>query len=138
MLTAVARKAQRRRLHSQAGFTLVELLIVIAILAALAAIVLFNISGVNSSSKCAAMQTDGATLQGAADVYFNNNGAYPVTPASGGDKAAPATGDFVDIAKLKTANLLHSSPAASETFTYNASPTGTIHGVVTGATCTYN
>jgi prepilin-type N-terminal cleavage/methylation domain-containing protein len=135
MLIAVARKAQRRRLHSQAGFTLVELLIVIAILAALAAIVLFNISGVNSSSKCAAMQTDGATLQGAADVYFNNNGAYPVV---GGDKAAPATLDAVDIAKLKTANLLHSSPAASETFTYNASPTGTIHGVVTGATCTYN
>jgi prepilin-type N-terminal cleavage/methylation domain-containing protein len=138
MLNAIVRRAHKRPLHSQAGFTLVELLIVIAILAALAAIVLFNVAGVNTSSRCAAMQTDGATLQSAADLYYNNNAVYPVNPT---DKAAPITGDLVDLTKLKTANLLHSSPdTTKETFTYVTSPVGTIHGELNPvvATCKYN
>jgi prepilin-type N-terminal cleavage/methylation domain-containing protein len=138
MLSAIVRRAHKRPLHSQAGFTLVELLIVIAILAALAAIVLFNVAGVNTSSRCAAMQTDGATIQSAADLYFNNTGAYPVV---GGDVPAPINPAAVDLTKLKTANLLHSSPdPAKETFTYNTSPVGTVHGDLNPvvATCKYN
>jgi prepilin-type N-terminal cleavage/methylation domain-containing protein len=142
MLTTMVRKARMRRLHRQGGFTLVELLIVIAILAALAAIVLLNVSGVNSSSKCAALKTDGATLQGAADLYFNTYSVYPVgttfTVLPGpADAAAPAAATSVNVAELLAANFLHSAPPASETFTYNgATPTGTVHGVA-GA-CTYN
>ena len=69
MLLQLLHKARKRSQHGQGGFTLVELLVVIAILGILAAIVLFNISGVNASAACNAMRTDGATIQGAADLY---------------------------------------------------------------------
>lgn len=136
MLLAILKDPRRRPSHRQAGFTLVELLVVIAILGVLAAIVLFNISGVNANAACNGMKTDGATIQGAADLYYENTGAYPDTVA---DKAAPLNGEGVNINELLTANLLHSAPAATETFTYKASPNGTVHGVLsTNAACIYN
>jgi prepilin-type N-terminal cleavage/methylation domain-containing protein len=80
MLLQLLDGARKRSRRGQGGFTLVELLVVIAILGILAAIVLFNISGVNASAACNAMRTDGATIQGAADLYYNNLGVYPVGP----------------------------------------------------------
>ena len=132
--------ARKRVRRSQAGFTLVELLVVIAILGILAAIVLFNISGVNASAACNAMRTDGATVQGAADLYYNNRLVYPVGPP-GPDVAAPANGAAVNITELLTSNLLHQRPAVAETFTYVTGANfgnGTVHGVLAGAGCTYN
>ena len=131
-------EARHRVRRGQAGFTLVELLVVIAILGILAAIVLFNISGVNASAACNAMRTDGATIQGAADLYYNNRLLYPVLPA---DVAAPAHGAAVNVTELLTSNLLHQRPPATETFTYITGANygnGTVHGVLAGAACTYN
>ena len=85
MLLAKLIDRRRRSQRNQGGFTLVELLVVIAILGILAAIVLFNISGVNANAACNGMKTDGATIQGAADLYWNTYGVYPVgqtTPAT--------------------------------------------------------
>jgi general secretion pathway protein G len=129
--------------RSQGGFTLVELLVVIAILGILAAIVLFNISGVNASAACNAMRTDGATIQGAADLYYNNRGVYPVGPPPVGqiDTAVPPNASTVNITELLTNNLLHQRPAATETFTYITGANygnGTVHGVLAGAACQYN
>jgi general secretion pathway protein G len=137
MLIALVRQARKRSQRNQGGFTLVELLVVIAILGVLAAIVLFNISGVSATAACNAMKTDGATIQDAADLYYNNTGKYPVT---GGDTATPAAASSVNIAELTGANLLHQAPPATEAFTYNASPNGTVHGqlVPDVATCRYN
>lgn len=139
MLLALLKDARRRSQRSQGGFTLVELLVVIAILGILAAIVLFNISGVNASAACNAMKTDGATIQGAADIYFTNTGAYPVT---GGDKVTPANLDGVNVGELITANLLHQGPPATEAFTYVVKAgygSGTVQGNLVPATaCKYN
>jgi prepilin-type N-terminal cleavage/methylation domain-containing protein len=144
MLLAILKDARRRSQRGQRGFTLVELLVVIAILGVLAAIVLFNISGVNASAACNGMKTDGATIQAAADLYYNNNGVYPDSVA---DKAVPLSGEGVNINELLTASLLHSAPAPqngnTETFTYKAAPpAGTVTGVLknsAGTTlCTYN
>ncbi len=82
MLTRIVSQARRRSRQTQGGFTLVELLVVITILGVLAAIVLFNISGVSASAACNAMKTDGATIQSAADLYYNNTGNYPDPPAT--------------------------------------------------------
>jgi prepilin-type N-terminal cleavage/methylation domain-containing protein len=131
-------EAKSRLRRGQGGFTLVELLVVIAILGILAAIVLFNISGVNASAACNAMRTDGATIQGAADLYYNNRAVYPVLPA---DVAAPVNGNGVNVTELLTNNLLHQRPPATETFTYITGANygnGTVHGVLAGAACTYN
>jgi prepilin-type N-terminal cleavage/methylation domain-containing protein len=161
MLLAILKDARRRSRRGQAGFTLVELLVVIAILGVLAAIVLFNISGVNASAACNGMKTDGATIQGAADLYYNTYGVYPVgtnnpatipsTPSSvpaGFDVANPAANTTVNQSELLTANLLHSStnnwnsgapPTGTELFTYKGAPQGTVHGTIQGnATCIYN
>jgi general secretion pathway protein G len=158
MLFTILKDARKRSHRHQGGFTLVELLVVIAILGVLAAIVLFNISGVNSSAACNGMRTDGATIQGAADLYWNTYGVYPVgnagvvppaTLPGAGDKGTPALGDMVNQAELLQANLLHSAtngwnavapiPAGTELFTYKASPPqGTVHGAIQGQACTYN
>ena len=138
MLLQLLHKARKRSQRGQGGFTLVELLVVIAILGILAAIVLFNISGVNASAACNAMRTDGATIQGAADLYYNNLAVYPVLPA---DVAAPVSGNGVNVTELLTNNLLHQRPPATETFTYITGANygnGTVHGVLAGAPCTYN
>ena len=89
MLLSILKESRQRSRNGQAGFTLVELLVVIAILGVLAAIVLFNISGVKASAACNGMKTDGATIQGAADIYYNNTGKYP-DGAAAGDTATPA------------------------------------------------
>ena len=156
MLLARLRDARRRSHRHQAGFTLVELLVVIAILGILAAIVLFNISGVNANAACSGMKTDGSTLQGAADLYYTTYGVYPVgnaAPATipgAADVVTPAANAPVNQAELLMANLLHSStanwnaaapvPAGTELFTYKASPPqGTVHGTIQGnATCIFN
>jgi len=156
MLLSIIKDSRRRSHRGQEGFTLVELLVVIAILGILAAIVLFNISGVNANAACNGMKTDGATIQGAADLYWNTYGVYPVgtvTPASlpgASDVATPAAGTTINQAELLMANLLHSStnnwnaaapiPTGTELFTYKAAPPqGTVHGTIQGnATCIYN
>jgi general secretion pathway protein G len=142
MLLAILKNARKRSHRHQGGFTLVELLVVIAILGILAAIVLFNISGVNANAACNAMKTDGATLQGAADIYLVNTGKYPDTNAVTGDTATPANGDGVNVAELITANLLHQAPPATEAFTFVVKAgygNGTVQGNLVPATaCKYN
>ena len=149
--------ARKRARRGQAGFTLVELLVVIAILGILAAIVLFNISGVNANAACNGMRTDGATIQGAADLYYNTYGVYPVGNAGvvppavlpgAADVVTPGPGTMVNQAELLQANLLHSStnnwnaavpPAGTELFTYKQSPPqGTVHGAIQGNPCVFN
>jgi prepilin-type N-terminal cleavage/methylation domain-containing protein len=147
MILAILKDARKRSHRNQGGFTLVELLVVIAILGILAAIVLFNISGVNANAACNAMKTDGATVQGAADLYYvNHNNLYPVT---GGDKATPASVapvDTVNIAELLSSGYMHQTPPATESFAYGPFGTpanysnGTVHAYLTAtpAGCQYN
>jgi prepilin-type N-terminal cleavage/methylation domain-containing protein len=154
MILALLKDARRRSHRNQEGFTLVELLVVIAILGILAAIVLFNISGVNANAACNGMKTDGATIQGAADLYWNTYTVYPVGTAvttlpGASDVLTPAAGTTVNQGELLQANLLHSAtlnwnsgapPTGTELFTYKASPPqGTVHGTIQGiAGCVFN
>jgi prepilin-type N-terminal cleavage/methylation domain-containing protein len=130
MVLSILKQARGASRRGQGGFTLVELLVVIAILGALAAIVLFNIAGVNATAACNAMKTDGSTIQGAVDLYYYTNNVYP---DKAGDTATPATGDVVDTGKLVTANFLHMQPPAGEVFTYKAAASkGTVTGTLAG------
>ncbi len=78
------REVQMRREDggaSESGFTLIELLIVIIVLGILAAIVIFSLTGVTGQSKAAACNSDGKTIEIAADAYQSANGTYPTTTA---------------------------------------------------------
>lgn len=67
----------RRGARRQAGFTLVELLLVLVILATLAAIVIPKFSGRTEQAKVTAAQTQISTLGTALDSYEVDVGSYP-------------------------------------------------------------
>lgn len=78
-------RVARRRRKGEEGFTLIELLVVIAILSVLAAIVVFNVTGVKNRGDAAACSTDVKSVQSAVDAWINDNsvgnapGAFPFT-----------------------------------------------------------
>jgi prepilin-type N-terminal cleavage/methylation domain-containing protein len=58
------------------GFTIIELIVVIAIIAVLAGIVLVNVSGYNNKAKIAAIKANMRSLNTTATRYFERNGDF--------------------------------------------------------------
>ena len=85
----------RKRYDKEAGFTLVELLVVIVILGVLAGIVVFAVGGINNKSVKAACNSDVSSVQTAEEANFAQTNAY----------VAPAT--------LVTNKLIRSVPAST-------------------------
>lgn len=61
------------------GFTLVELLLVLVILAVLAAMIVPKFTKRSEQARIAAATTDIATLDGAIDIFEVDNGRYPTS-----------------------------------------------------------
>jgi len=70
--------------NKQRGFTIVELLIVIVVIAILAAIVIVAYSGIQERARISSMQSDMLTLNKAIQMYYTDNGSYPITPTGPG------------------------------------------------------
>ena len=64
------------------GFTLVEMLIVIAIIAILASVALVSVGGVRRSANDTKRISDLNKVQQSLEVYYVKNGVYPSTPAN--------------------------------------------------------
>jgi prepilin-type N-terminal cleavage/methylation domain-containing protein len=77
--------SQAKRL--QQGFTLVELLIVVIILAILAAIVVPQFASSTDDAKLSSLDTTLSNVRGAIDLYYQHHGEYP-----GFNTAVPAAG----------------------------------------------
>ena len=82
-------KAARKDL--QAGFTLVELLIVAIILAILAAIVVPQFAATTGDAQEAALRSNLANIRGAISLYRQQHGAYPATVVSSGGTCTGGT-----------------------------------------------
>ncbi len=76
--TNPSRKVQRLD-RSVAGFTLVELLIVIVVIGILASLVLNNIQGAQGKARDSQRVTDISNLSSKLEEYHNDNGGYPNT-----------------------------------------------------------
>jgi prepilin-type N-terminal cleavage/methylation domain-containing protein len=100
----------RAAADEESGFTLVELLIVIAILGILAGVVVFSIAGITDDGKTAACKTEASVLRTAQEAYYAKT-----TP-----KVYAA-----DAAALKTAKLLSTTPTYATTAGSGASYTVT-------------
>lgn len=70
-------KHQRRVINSEGGFTLVELLVVLAIISLIAALATPNVLGYLDSTKVNTTKTQIRNLESALELYYLDNGSYP-------------------------------------------------------------
>lgn len=68
--------------RDERGFTLVELLVVVAILGVLAGVVVFSVSGITNNSQKSACKTEASVLRTAVESFRANTGAYPAAAAN--------------------------------------------------------
>ena len=69
----------RKQFHSQKGFTLIEVMVVVAILGLLAAMVVPNLIGRDEEARVNKAKQDISALENALDLYRLDNFAYPST-----------------------------------------------------------
>jgi prepilin-type N-terminal cleavage/methylation domain-containing protein len=67
------------KLQAEKGFTLIEILIVVAIIGILASVVLVGLGPVQKQGRDARRVSDLRQVQNGLELYFNKNGSYPPT-----------------------------------------------------------
>lgn len=70
------KRLHQARTDDEAGFTLVELLVVIVILGILAAVVVFAVGGIKDKGGKSACEIDKRTIATAEEAYFSNKSMY--------------------------------------------------------------
>jgi general secretion pathway protein G len=101
----------------EAGFTLVELLIVIVIMGILAGIVVFAVGNLTSSASSNACKTEADTLTTAAEAHKATYGSYPAAVADLVTAHTPPDATGSGLLK-STPKKLTTAPAGAGFFSY--------------------
>lgn len=118
--------------HLRRGFTLVELLIVIIIIAVLAAVAIPKFANSSTRSKEAALRAELRLLRNAVELFKNDTGCYPAQlshlTVEAGSTSVPATGkDSAGLDKAIVASdfrgpyvsTISKDPISGASFTYS-------------------
>ena len=132
----------------QSGFTIIELLIVIAIIGILAGLVLTNFQGAQAKARDAQRKTRLNSVYGKLEEYYNNNNGYPDGVLSqavlpGIDANALLSNDSATTAIVQSYQISPTAPAPSTASTtgnqykmYAYGCTAAVAQSPVGATCT--
>ncbi len=88
---------------SSEGFTLIEMLIVIAVISILAGIVLVGITGFQSSARDTKRIGDLRSVQNSLELYYTRCGHYPHTGSCGTAAGAATGGTWADLSTALSA-----------------------------------
>jgi prepilin-type N-terminal cleavage/methylation domain-containing protein len=106
------KKTKKQISRFQKGFTIIELIVVIAIIAVLAAIVLVNVTQYINKGKDAAAEGNLATLLTNSAIYYDSHGNYD------GFQSDPS---WLSVAQEIVNNLGYTNPPGSNGFTCSPS-----------------
>ncbi len=128
-------------LRQERGFTIVELLIVVVVIAILAAITIVSYNGITNRANASAAKSTAATVQKKVELYNSEVGRYPVTAAELSDTAKSygiPSGTFGATAPVTTTGATQGTKYVQlQACTSAASPTALSTTNVTGARITY-
>jgi general secretion pathway protein G len=130
-------------IRKKRGFTLVELLIVIIIIAVLAAVAIPKFANSSQKSKESALRAELSLLRNAVELFKNDTGCYPASLSDLAATTAPATGkdkdgsDYTITAsnyKGPYISRVNPDPVSGAAFTYSttAGSVGNISSSATG------
>jgi len=103
------------------GFTLIEMLIVITIIALLASLILVGMGGARQKARDARRIADLHNVQNALELYFSKNGMYPTSIANWDALITALTGAGVGISQVPKDPLNNTTYY----YRYGADSTGT-------------
>ena len=120
---------------SKKGFTLIELMIVVAIIGILAAIAIPNFVRFQLKAKTSEGKVNLAAIRTAEEAYFSEFGSYVAAAASPAANGATAKVDFVDIGTVEVGNFgtIGWAPEGQVFFNYEVVVTGAAYVASAGA-----
>ncbi len=115
-------------LHTNPGFTIVELLVVIVVIGILAAITIVSYTGITSRAVLASLQSDLTNNAQLLKMYHITYGSYPTAPLTGNCPTAP-NADNAYCLKSSSGNTLTYSSSGTTFALTNTNTNGTAYGI---------